>query len=138
MTQSRVRVGSMAASTTLAVWLLSRTVTVRSSSSVSTSTSFARRSKRFMLTVPEDSTTWSGSMRVTRPIGTKMRCRWMQLDDQAQHARRLAVGPQHRHRVADLAELVAAGVEDVDAGQPGDEDAVAAAHAGLRWVTSAD
>ncbi len=37
--------------------------------------SLLRRSKRFMFTVPEESTTWSGSIRVTRPIGTKIRCR---------------------------------------------------------------
>jgi hypothetical protein len=53
----------------------SRTVTLRSSSSPTISTSLVRRSKRFMLTVPDARTTRSGSMRVTRPIGTKIRCR---------------------------------------------------------------
>ena len=57
-----------------------------------------------------------------RPIGTKIRCRCCELDDQPENARRLPVDAQHGHCVADPAEQVAVGIEDADAGQPGEED----------------
>ncbi len=75
ITQSRVRLCSMAASTTTIRAPSSIRTTLRSSTSPSTSSSFGRCSKRLMLTLPVVSTTASGSIRVTRPIGTKIRRR---------------------------------------------------------------
>ena len=80
------------ASTMLATWPLSRTVTERSSSSASTRISFVRRSKRFMLTVPGRQHDLVGldagdpAHRHEDPVPMH------HLDDQAEHARRLPVG----------------------------------------------
>ena len=109
-------------------WPSSRTVTVRSSSSASTSTSLSRRSNRFMLTVPEASTTSVGLDAGDPAHRHEDAVPVRDLDDQAEHAGRLPVGAQHGDGVAHLPELVAVGVEHVDARQPGDEDAVARAH----------
>ena len=70
-----MRVCSIATSTTVAASPLSTIVTERSSISASTRVSPGRLSKRRRLTVPVVSTTASGSIDVTRPIGTKMRLR---------------------------------------------------------------
>ena len=95
---------------------------MRSSSSASTSVSFERRSKRFMLTVPRGEHDLVGldagdaAHRHEDPVPL------LQLDDQPENARRLPVDAQRGHCVADPAELVAVGIEDADAGEPGEED----------------
>ncbi len=62
----------------------------------------------------------------------------LQLDDQPQNARRLPVDAQHGHCVADPAEQVSVGIEDADAGEPGEEDPRHRAHdRGARCCTPA-
>ena len=95
----------------------------------------ARRSKRFMLTVPDDSTTWSASMRVTRPIGTKIRCRCCNSTTRPRIRGGWRSTRSVGDRVAHPSELVAARVEHADAGQPRDEHARRRAHQRLPFTS---
>ena len=74
-TQSRLRVCSIAASSTVTRTPDSRIVAVRSSSPPRTSASPGRCSNRRRFTEPLASTTALASIEVTRPIGTKIRRR---------------------------------------------------------------
>ena len=73
-TQSRVRVCSIATSSTVTLSPVSTSCTRRSSSSPRTRVSAARRSKRRMLTTPVVMT-WPGSTAVTRVMGRNIRRR---------------------------------------------------------------
>ena len=72
-TQSRLRLGSIAASTTTASSPLSASLTGASINWPTSSVSFGRWAKRRRLTEPVASVTAPGSMVVTRSIGTKIR-----------------------------------------------------------------
>ena len=121
----------------------SRSVTLRSSISPSTRVSVGRCSKRRRLTRPVVMTC-PASIAVTRVIGTKIRRRGLDLDDEPEHARRLGADAQGHDDVADPPDLVAVGVEDGDPGQARDEDpssrrswASGYRGAGVRQVVSA-
>ena len=86
--------------------------------------------------MPELSITASGSMAVTRPIGTKIRRRATDLDDDAQCPRRGGAHAQGDDDVADLADPVPVGVEDGQPGQPGDIALVAVVTEPPRWRLS--
>ena len=123
ISQSRVRVSSIPTSYTAPTTPVSRIVTWRSSICPNTSVSVGRCSKRRMFTTPVV-ITWPLSTWVTRVIGTKMRPAPEDLDDQAQHPGLQTARTEHHDEVADLADLVARGVEDRQPGQSGREDAV--------------
>ena len=127
----------MAMSKTVAVSApVSTIVTVRSSSSPSTSVSVVRCSKRRMLTSPVV-ITWPESTLVTRVIGTKIRRRPSTSTTRPEHARRPVVDAERGDDVADLADLVAVRVEDLQARQSGDEDPGRCCAHGLRLPVEA-
>lgn len=69
-----------------------------------------------MLTTPVVMT-WPDSTPVTRVMGRKIHAAAHDLDDHAQQTRRLAADPEHRHQIADAADLIAVGVEHRYTGQ---------------------
>src|SRR5262249_17449776 len=53
----------------------------------------------------------------------------LDFDDDAEYPGRLSIDPQGGHHVADAAQLIPIGIEDAEAGKPGDENAGRRAHA---------
>ena len=121
-TQSRVRVGSIAASTTRTSSPVSAIRTGASRSWPTTRISLRRWVKRRRLTDPVARVIAPGSTPVTRSIGTKIRRRVRDLDDEPEHPRRVGVDAQRRDDVADLADPLAVGTVDGDPHQACDED----------------
>ena len=102
-------------------------VTGESSSSPTTSSSPGRCSNRRRLSRPL-TTTPPASIEVTRVMGTKMRRRGWTSSTSPMIRGGRGAGAQRGDDVADLAELVAAGVEDRCPRQAGDEDSGGGAH----------
>ena len=133
-TQSRVRVGSIAASTTITSSPVSSSRTGASSSWPTTRVSLSRWVKRRRLTDPVASVIAAGvdagdpQHRHEDPPPRR------ELDDEAEHPRRVGVDPQGRDDVADLADPLAVRAEDGEAHHACDEDA-GGGHAGSLMPT---